>query len=253
MITVVVKCKNEEANLVQMFASVKDFADRVIVIDDLSTDKTVDIAHEHGALVYSAWKHNGQIDLLDKQGFSLVNQGWILRMDADERLTPQLAIELKRLQMSNTCEGVRFARLNVLFGKALRHGGWFESNRLGFFRASSWDRNWNCTMHSQVPVFGRILEISKNRAFMIHEDYTSVAQFIERTLLRYSSVEAVERFCQVKTFHFFLFPIRKFLGRYFFRKGFMDGSQGLVAAILLATYELLILLQIWDMNRTSKL
>jgi glycosyltransferase involved in cell wall biosynthesis len=253
LITVVVKCKNEEANLEKMLASVKGFADKVVVIDDLSTDRTVEVAKQHGALVFSALRHNGQIDLLDKQGFLHVEQGWILRMDADERLTPQLASELKRLQSSNTCEAVRFARSNMLFGKALRHGGWFESNRVGFFKASSWDRNWNCVIHSQVPVFGKVLEISKNHAFMIHEDYTSVAQFIERTLLRYSAVESTERHYDVKVFHFFLFPIRKFLGRYFVRKGFMDGVQGLVVAILLANYELLILLQIWDKNRSRNL
>ena len=249
MITVVVKCKNEEKNIVEMLASVKDFADRVIVIDDSSTDSTIEIAKKHGALVLSGIKHNGQIDLLDKQGFLEVEHGWILRMDADERLTPELATELNKLRALDLYEGVKFARSNLFFGKALRHGGWFESNRVGFFKASSWDRNWNCMMHSQVPIIGNVIEVSKKSAYMIHDDYASVSQFIERTLLRYSAVESQERNNEVKLFHFFIFPSKKFAGRYIIRKGYKDGAHGLVVAILLGTYELLILLQIWDRNR----
>jgi glycosyltransferase involved in cell wall biosynthesis len=249
LITVVVKCKNEEKNLAEMLATITTIADKVIVIDDLSTDKTAKIAKEFGATVLPAIAHNGQIDLLDKQGFMKVEHGWILRMDADERMTPELETELKRIYSSNVYDAVSFARSNILFGKALRYGGWFENNRIGFFKASSWDRNWNCMMHSQVPVTGNIFEIPKNRAYMIHEDYASVSQFIERTLLRYSSVESVERNFSVKPFHFFLLPIRIFFGKLIIRKGYKDGIHGIVVAYLLGVYELLILLQIWDKNR----
>ena len=252
MITVVVKCKNEEYNIPKMLDSVKSFADSIIVVDDFSTDRTVEIASKHGALVIPALVHKGHIDLMDKQGFQSVRQGWILRMDADERLTSELAVELKRVHDLNIHDGVLFARSNIIFGKALRHGGWFQSNRLGFFKASSWDRNWDCKLHSQVPVLGAILELPKTNAHMIHDDYKSVSQFIERTLLRYSATESMERVYNVKIYHLFTLPLRKFLGKYFIRKGFKDGSHGLVLAILLATYELLILIQIWDMNRSKK-
>jgi glycosyltransferase involved in cell wall biosynthesis len=249
MITVVVKCKNEERNLREMLTSIENFSDSVIVIDDGSTDLTIDIANSFGARVIPAISHNGQIDLLDRQGFLEVNSGWILRMDADERLTPELEKELRRLHDLNVHDGVLFARSNVIFGKPLRHGGWFESNRLGFFKSSSWSRNWDCKMHSQVPVSGKLYEIPKTRAYMLHEDYQSVTQFIERTLLRYSAVEAFERSSNVKLIDFCKNPLRKFLGKYFIRKGFRDGQQGFVIALLLAIYELLILLQIWDRNR----
>lgn len=249
MITVVSKCKNESSNIREMLASVKNFADEIIIVDDFSTDDTALIAQEFGARVITAVEHSGQIDILDKQGFLQVEDGWILRMDADERLTPALMAELQRLYKLNSFDGIKFARANYLFGKALKHGGWFESNRIGFFRASSWDQNWNPKMHSQVPLHGKIYVVPKNKAFMIHEDYQSIAQFIERTLLRYSAVEALERSFEVKFFHLLLLPARKFFGRYIIRKGFKDGTHGLVAALLLSIYELLILMQIWDGNR----
>jgi (heptosyl)LPS beta-1,4-glucosyltransferase len=249
MITVVAKCKNEEKNIASMLTSIIDFADSVVIVDDFSTDRTAEIAISFGAKIIQAIPHDGQIDLLDKQGFKEVEHGWILRMDADERLTPELAKELKRLQNLDFHDGVKFARSNILFGKALRYGGWFESNRMGFFKTSSWDRSWDCKMHSQVPVNGEIYEISKYDAFMVHEDYSSVGQFIERTLLRYSATESEERKVDIRFMQIFTKPLKKFLGKYFIRKGYKDGIHGLIIAILLSIYEILIILQVWDKKR----
>ena len=249
MITVVSKCKNESNNISKMILSVLGFADRVLIVDDSSEDDTVAIARSLGAHVLNAEVHNGFIDLLDKQGFLAVDSGWILRMDADERLTPELAEKLFQLSKIDSVDGVVFARLNILFGKSLRHGGWFESNRMGFFRTESWNRDWKCEIHSQVPVKGRIVVIPKNEAHMIHDDYQNISQFIERTLHRYSEVESRERNIQFRSWQLFYGPSRKFLGRFILRKGFKDGLHGLVIALLLAMYECLILLQVWDRQK----
>ena len=249
MITVVSKRKNESKNISQMILSVHGFADRVLIVDDSSEDDTVAIARSLGAHVLTAEVHNGFIDLLDKQGFLAVDNGWILRMDADERLTPELAEKLYKLSKIESVDGVVFARLNIMFGKSLRHGGWFESNRMGFFRSESWNRDWKCEIHSQVPVNGRIRVIPKNEAHMIHDDYQNVRQFIERTLYRYSEVESRERVVKFRSWQLLYRPSRKFFGRFFLRHGFKDGLHGLVIALLLAIYECLILLQVWDRQK----
>lgn len=249
MITVVCKCKNESKNIAKMILSVRGFADQVLIVDDSSDDNSVAIAQSLGAKVIEGINHNGYIDLLDKQGFLAVDSGWILRMDADERLTSSLADLLYEASNNDSIDGVMFARLNFLFGKSLKHGGWFESNRMGFFRCEKWDREWKCEMHSQVPVDGRIIVIPKNQAHMIHDDYQSVSQFIERTLYRYSEVESRERNLRFRLWQLFYFPLRKFLGKYFVRQGYRDGIHGFAIAIMLAIYECLILLQIWDKQR----
>ena len=251
MITVVSKCKNEAKNIAKMILSVRGFADRIVIIDDSSEDDTVAIGRSLGAHVLIGEAHNGNINLLDKQGFLTVEEGWILRMDADERLTPELANRLSKISKNVSINGVVFARLNFLFGKSIRHGGWFESNQLRFFRAESWNRDWTCELHSQVPVNGRIQVIPKHEAHMIHEDYQSVSQFIERTLYRYSEVESRERNIEFSSWQLFFEPLRKFIGRFFIRRGFKDGQHGLVIALLLAMYECLILLQIWDRQKRN--
>jgi hypothetical protein len=111
------------------------------------------------------------------------------------------------------------------------------------------NRTWDCKMHSQVPVNGEIYEISKYDAFMVHEDYSSVGQFIERTLLRYSAAESEERKVDIRFMQIFTQPLKKFLGKYFIRKGYKDGTHGFIIALLLSIYEILIILQVWDKKR----
>lgn len=245
----VCKCKNESKNIEGMIRSVINFADQIVIVDDASEDNTVSIATKLGAKIVKGEIHHGHIERLDKQGFLTCTSGWILRMDADERLTPELQSVLSEISVNTEITGVKFARLNMFFGKPLKYGGWFESNRMGFFRTESWDREWDCLLHSQVPVNGKVITIPKEKAYIIHLDYERIEQYIERTLYRYSGIEAVERKTHVKAWHLIWYPLKKFFGRLIIRKGYKDGIHGLIVSLLLATYEMLILMQIWDNNR----
>lgn len=254
-ITAVIKAKNEQNQIAKAIESALTIADQVLVIDDNSTDATASIAELLGARVMRGVEHFGQIDKLDYQGFTQVSEGWILRMDADERMTPELCEVLKNMSMREDVSGVKYARKYYMFGDFVHFGGWLRSDTLGFFRADKWDKNWECNLHSQVPVFGRIETISSKQGCMIHLDYDRLETFIHRTLRGYAFVEATEKVnngMRFNIFRLFMKPSKKFIGRFFVRAGFRDGSRGLVVAILLALYEVLIELYMWDITVNRK-
>ena len=177
----------------------------------------------------------------------------MLRIDADERMTPTLAARLRSLMVQPNVCSVQFARRNFLFGDWLRHGGWFRSDQTRFFRSDSWDRSWTADPHTQVPVRGESVSLPATPELStLHYDYVSVVQFVRRTLAGYALAEAqiaVRNGEQFRSWRLLWRPLRMFLGRYLVRKGFLDGTRGLVAATMLASYELCKQAMIWDLTR----
>lgn len=254
-VTAVIKARNEERQIAEAIRSARLLADEVIVVDDASTDRTAELSRAEGAVVIDGRRGNGDINELDKQGFAAASGQWALRLDADERLTPELATTLHARMDGDLCDAVAYPRRNVMFGDWPRHGGWFVSDQVRFFRLTAYDRSWNADLHSQVPVDGRIVYLPTDARYAaLHLDYDSVTQFCERTLWRYAAVEAAERYRDGQRFTAvaaIVRPVRKFVGRFVVRRGFLDGPRGLVLAVLLAAYEAVIQCQLWDLERTD--
>jgi glycosyltransferase involved in cell wall biosynthesis len=248
-VTAVIKAKNEEKQIGEAIVSAFLIANRVLVIDDDSSDSTISVSLEHGAEVVSGPNHSGQIDKLDYFGFIHVPDGWILRMDADERVTEELARELLNVVHSGVYTGARFARLHIMFGAPVYGGGWFRPFQLAFFRADSWDRSWSASLHSQVPVQGAVKVISRELGWSIHHDYQTIEQFVGRSLLKYAKEEARQMFESGRVFKskdLLVKPFIKILGRYFLRRGFLDGKRGLILAGLLGCYQIMIACFLWQ-------
>lgn len=256
-ITAVAKAKNEARQIADCIESVKNLATEVIVVNDMSEDDTAGIARRLGARVVDAESKDGMINELDKIGFEAASGDWILRIDADERMTPTLARRLREVAESGRYAGVRFARKNIMFGGWVKHGGWFRSDQLRFFRADAWDRGWQFEdIHSQVPVRGDILTLPAKPALAtIHLDYDSVCQFVKRTLFGYARTEAEVMICsgvRFSPFRLVFKPLKRFIGRYLVRQGFRDGWRGLILAALLAAYDVCIEANLWDLERRDR-
>ncbi len=138
-VSVLVPTYNEEVNLPWCLESLKPLNGEVIVLDSGSTDKTLEIAERYGAKIYrhefGTWtaapqKLNWALDTIPMQG------DWILRIDSDERLTPELASELKEfLSLRETdCTGFYMKRRMYFMGRWIRHGGWHPVWLLRFWR-----------------------------------------------------------------------------------------------------------------------
>jgi (heptosyl)LPS beta-1,4-glucosyltransferase len=253
-VTAVIKAKDEAAQIQDAVASARLLADDVLVIDDHSSDATADLARDAGAQVVGGEIHHGRIDILDKQGFSLVSRGWILRMDADERLTPALARQLNRvIDEPSGFAGARYARRYWMFGAPVSFGGWLRPLQLGLFRADSWDRTWPAHLHSQVPVTGPVAVIEPHDgAWMEHHDYDDVAQFAARSLMTYAAADAAARHSMGERFRarsLVWRPVRKMAGGLVLRRGYRDGARGWVLAALLAAYDISVHAHLWDLER----
>lgn len=257
-VTAVIKARNEESQIGECIASARLLADEVIVVDDRSGDDTRRLAKAAGARVVAAASRDGFINELDRIGFEAATGDWLLRLDADERMTGSLADVLKTVVDETAYVGVRFARRNIMFGGWARHGGWFKADQLRFFRRDAWcrdDRRWERDLHGHPSLEGPVLTLPEEPEYAtVHLDYDEVSEFAERSLHRYARTEALDRYERGQRFSvvaLFVRPARRFFGRYVVRQGFKDGTRGLILAVLLAMYDVMIELNLWDLGRVS--
>jgi glycosyltransferase involved in cell wall biosynthesis len=189
-ISVVVCAQDEELNLRTCLDSLT-FADAVFVVDGGSTDATTEIAEELGAtVVRHAWtgyavQKNWALDSLR------IKTRWVLFMDADERVTPQLAEEILAVIGSPNGKhaGYYLARKMIFMGRWLRHTYWYPDFNLRLFRFGS-GRFEDRLVHERVVLSGSAGYLRND---LIHEDHRPIAAYVAR-LNRYSTLEADEMF-----------------------------------------------------------
>lgn len=136
MISVLVLTKNEEKNLGNCLKSVEDVADEIIVVDSFSTDSTRDIANMYGARFYEHAFENQADQVNWALGNLEIKGDWILRLDADEYLTPELAKEIKETlpNIGEAITGYNIKRRVYFLGKWVRHGGYYPTWHLRLWR-----------------------------------------------------------------------------------------------------------------------
>ena len=269
-ISVVVPVLNEERNLPACLASVA-WADEVFVVDSGSQDRTAELARRHGAAVVPfAFRPGGP----RKKNWSLDNlpfrNDWVLLLDADERITPELEAEIRTVFAAGpTAEGYYLNRMHFFLGAWLRHGGNYPSWNLRLLRrnAGRYERLGTEELASagDVEVHEHILldgPAGYLRAPMLHEDFKDLQQFIDRHN-RYSSWDArmrdllatgderlariparlfgapVERKRWLKQLWLKLpcQPLLRFLYMYVLRLGFLDGRPGFLYCAFKAVQE----------------
>ncbi len=231
-LSVTVITRDEAADLEACLASVA-WADELVVVDAESTDRTVEIASKFTPRVFvRPWPGFGA-----QKNFALAQatRPWVLSLDADERVTPELRHAIERvLAADGPLDGYHVQRKNLFAGRWLRHGGWFPDYQLRLFRRAA-GRFPEVRVHESVRVAGRV---GRLRAPLVHESYRDVADFVERAD-RYSTLAArdlVERGVRVSAAGLLLRPAARFLSMYLLRAGFLDGGDGLLLGLLYAYY-----------------
>lgn len=249
-ISVTIITLNEEANIKRCLKSVKNFADEIILVDSYSSDNTVEVAKRLGAEV-----HERKFDNYANQknyALSKTSGEWILSLDADEEISPELATEIKS-QTSNLKSSVvaySIPRKNIIFGKFIRYTRWQpELDRHIWL----WKKNsgkWVGDIHEEVVVRG---EVGKFKNAKIHYQYKKAREFIDM-INRYSEFEANEKVKNGVKFSYirlFYDPVYQFLVRYFYRLGFLDGWRGFVLSYLMAVYQMIVWIKVWEREKVS--
>ncbi|MGD0629229.1 MAG: glycosyltransferase family 2 protein [Terracidiphilus sp.] len=233
---------NEEANLSRTLESV-GWADEIVVVDSGSKDRTLEIAHSFGAKTsYHAFGGHGE---QKNVALDLCTSDWILLLDADEVLTPGLQAEIRQLLESVDGRKPQFdaywiPRLNLYFGRWIRHGGFYPDRKLRLFQRGAARLSEGVGPHSTPQFAG---PTGRLKGDMLHYAYPTLGVYLEH-MNRYSSEIALLLAAKGRTsssWAAFLLncvanPAATFVYNYFFRLGFLDGREGLILHVNHSVY-----------------
>jgi len=236
---------NEEERLRACLESVA-WADEIVVVDAESADKTVQIAHEFTDKVsVRPWP-----GFAAQKNFAIAQAtgDWILSLDADERVTPELRDRVCAiLKDEGAVDGYSIPRRNIFWGAWVRHGGLYPDYQLRLFRRGV-GRFVEDAVHESVRVTGRVDTLSEA---LLHHSYRDLEDFVRRSN-RYSTLAAqdwLRRGRRVSVPSLVMKPLGRFFSMYVLRRGFLDGWRGLVLAVLYAEYVFLRMAKAWEAQR----
>ncbi|MBI5669013.1 MAG: glycosyltransferase family 2 protein [Chloroflexi bacterium] len=226
---------NEARHITDCIESVR-FADFVIVFDSFSTDATVKLARAAGAEViqrrfdHYAGQRNAALAAVTGRA------DWVLFVDADERVTPELAAEVRAVIERDACAGYRIPRYNYIFGRLTRGAGWYPDYQTRLLKAGAARYDPERQVHELVLLDGDEGTLCQH---FIHYNYDKLEQFI-RKQQRYTAYDArilYEQGIRPKPQNYILQPWRQFWWRFVTLKGYRDGWHGARLSLLMAWYE----------------
>ena len=234
MISAVVLTKNEEKNIKGCLESLR-WCGELLVIDDHSSDKTVQIAKEFGAKVFF---HRLNNDFAQKRNFglSLAKSDWVFFLDADERVSPQLAKEIKLIVKETSCNAFNVRRYDFFGGKALKYG---ETANVWLLRLGRrGEGEWKRQVHEFWQVKGEVGELVNP---IFHYPHPTITEFLKHINF-YSTLHAEALYqegVKISCWRIVINPLGKFLINWLWRLGFLDGMPGLIIALMMSLHSFL--------------
>jgi len=244
MISVAIIARDEERHLGAALASAAAIAGEIVVlIDERTTDRTAEIAQTHGARVFTEpfRSHAAQRN----RALERCRGEWVLFLDADERLTPELVTEIHRLALPDGAQstdvtlvqGFWIPRFNLYWSRRLRGGGWYPDRQLRLLRREMAHYDERRLIHEYAEIdgptsvlAGHLLHINIESLAELRHKQHEYAQQEARTLFS-SGVRARPR-------NFVLQPMREIMRRFWTWHGYRDGWLGLFLALVMGYYEL---------------
>jgi len=242
-LSVIVITKNEERNIRACLQSVA-WADEIIVVDAGSQDRTMEIAKEFSQKVYSRpWDGYGAAKNF---GLSQCTGEWILSLDADERITPELQHEiLDRIpSLDPKIAALSMPRRANFLGTWINHCGWYPGRITRIFRRSA-GRFTEEKVHERLVIEGETIPL---RSDLLHFSDPDLRYYFEK-FNKYTSLAAEELLVQKKgkiLIRLIVNPIWVFIRMYIVRLGFLDGIPGLILCVLSANYVFTKYAKLWE-------
>ena len=249
-LTVLIPCKNEESHIAECVASARLVADEVLVADSGSSDATLEIIRELGGCRVIEREF---VNYADFKNWAIpqARHRWVLLLDADERVTPELAAEIKALLASEPSDDAFWiGRDNYFLGHRIRYSGWGNSRVVRLIRRDAC-RYLPGLVHETMQVAaGKTGDL---QARLLHYTAENIEEFVAKQN-NYSTLAARQAKAAGKRcgFLFTLLhaPLR-FLQLYLLRGGFRDGYPGLMVCGIMAYYTFLKDINLWSFNQAS--
>jgi len=248
-LTVITLTMDEERNIAECLASAA-WADEIIVIDSGSTDRTLDIARGFTPnVVQLPWRGYGAAR---NAALARAHSPWVLWLDADERVTPELGEEIRDLLARDdpAVAGYEVARRAYFCGKWIRHGGWYPSRVVRLFRkeAASFSES---RVHERLVIAGTI---ARARNDLLHYTDPDLHHYFTK-FNAYTSLAAGDMFDAGKRFSLadlVVRPVFQFMKMYVLRAGFLDGVHGFVLAVASSAYVFAKYAKLWELRQSQR-
>jgi glycosyltransferase involved in cell wall biosynthesis len=236
MISTIVLTKNEEKSIEACLKTLK-WCDEVIVIDDYSEDKTPQMAEKLGAKVM---KHHLNDDFSAQRNFGLkqAKKTWVLFIDADEKVSPQLRAEIKSVisDQRSVISGYYLKREDKIMGKTLKHG---ETSRVRLLRLARKNAGkWGRRVDETWEITGQTTTLINP---LLHSPHPTMTDFLKSINFK-SSLNAqafYEKGRQTRFWDWFK-PPAKFIQNWILRLGFLDGMPGFIMALMMSFHSFLV-------------
>ncbi len=237
-LSAVIIAQDEERTIARVLSAVKDLVSEIVLVDSGSSDRTKEIAGDFGARVI----HQDWLGYAAQKNFALEQAcgDWVLSLDADEIVTPELAAEISTLFSSAEYEnwdGLKIARLMFVGEQAIAHGGFYPDAQLRLFRRGMGRFN-DRLVHESVSLQGRVRQMKNH---MLHLSYRDVEHF-KTAHEKYARLAAQEslrsgfRPAKASLLNLCLHPVWTFFYRFVWRMGFLDGQLGLEMNLAYSDY-----------------
>lgn len=234
-LSVVVLTKNEENNIRECLESVKGWADEIIVVDDFSTDKTVEAAQ---GLADKIFLKKMEVEGTHRNwAYAQAKNSWVLSLDADEKVTPELREEILK-----TTPGTDFACFsiplrNYIGGYWVRYGGWYPAGKVRLFRKEKFKYE-EVVVHPRIEVNGKCGHLRRD---IVHKGYPDFEHFLA-SLNRQTTLEAQKWITtgrQMSGGRITWRAIDRFFRRFVGKQGWRDGFIGFMVAFFDTLYQIM--------------
>ena len=249
-LSAVIITKNEERNIRRTLEALTNVADEIIIVDNYSADKTIEICKSFGAKIFlSEWKGFGS---QKNFGIHQSSYNYILALDADEVLTQPTIDEIKELKAKGLAGVYEFPLLNFYFGKFLKHGVEYPN-----FKKRLFDKTivtWNDNPVHEGLIIPAGYPVIKLSGHIEHYSYDTIEQYINKSNA-YTTIGAADLKYKGKKNYLLKMifsPSFVFFKSYFLKRGFLDGTHGFVTAYFNASTNFLKYAKLWELYRNER-
>jgi glycosyltransferase involved in cell wall biosynthesis len=246
-LSAVIITQNESENIAGALESVA-WIDDVVVVDSGSSDDTLAIARNYTDRVTThAWEGYGS---QKNHATGLAAHDWVLSLDADERVSPELAREIQEVMSTGpSMQGYRIPRTTRYLGRWIRSTDWYPDHQLRFYdrRVASWNTRY---VHESVSIKGRV---GRLRSEIRHFAYRDLSHHLS-TIDRYTTLAVKQMLADRQSANWLDLvghPPLVFLRNYLLRRGFCDGLPGLIISLMNSYYVFLKFAKLWEQQRAN--